>query len=92
MPSDFDFIERADYINGNPIHLSCHTGLVYVLEEVSSRPRSVVLRNIDNLDGADPDPSLIDYEDLPSVLRAELRQRDIRFRSPMGTTFAEAMG
>lgn len=92
MPSDFDFIENADYIDGNPTHLSCHTGLVYVLEEVTSRPRTVTLRNVDNLDGQDPNPKLINFEDLPAGLRSELRQRDIRFRTTVGTMAAEAMG
>ena len=93
MTSAFDFIENADYHQGNPRHLSCHGGLVYVLEETHGRPRTVVLKNIDNLSGEDPDPELVSFEDLPRGLRRELRKRNIRFRSTGRTsvTAAEVM-
>lgn len=91
MSSEFDFIQNADYHNGNPIHLSCHNGCVYVFEQIASRPRSVTLKNIDNLDGEDPDPDLVTLEDLPARVRGELRKRDIRYRQEKGVSLAGVM-
>lgn len=93
MRSAFDFIERADY-RENPIHLACYHGKVFVLEETSRRPRTCELVNIDNLDGEDPDPSLVAFEDLPAGLRADLKSRNIRFRtvSASNLTIEGAMG
>lgn len=92
MSSAFDFKENVDHVGGNPIHLSCFEGKVFVLEQTASRPKTVRLRNIDNLDGKDPDVSEFNLEDLPNGLRRELQERQMTFQSPMGSaTFAEAM-
>lgn len=92
MSSAFDLHATNNYTKqGNRELISAHAGMVYILEELDTRPRTVTLRNVDNLEGDDPDPDTIEYEDLPRTLRAELKKQDIRYRKTRVTGLHEVM-
>ena len=92
--SGFAFKEYADRTpDGKPVHLGCHNGLIFVFEQIQHRPRTVILQNVDNIDGDDPDPAMYGaIEQLPAPIRQQLRVKGIRYRSSGAVSLAGVMG
>lgn len=86
MTSEFDLHKTNNHTKtGNPEWISCHNGLVYVLEQVHHNPPTVTLKHIDNINGTNPDPHTIHFEAFPQGLRAGLKQEGIQYRECSGS-------